>query len=153
VNTTTPDNFISALSSRCKTASSDWQFATLRLYFGIMIFARKGDLAAGRLALAAALIRVRGAIDIAGALVRMPTSTRCVRAFSLPSKWEAQEIVTGENKQLARRLETLPTRFPCFRYTTAQQPTSLRRKLSPTLRWPIGGDRSFYSPKTAHGYS
>jgi hypothetical protein len=118
-----------------------------------MIFARKCDLAAGRPALAAALIRVRGAIDIAGALVRMPTSTRCVRAFSLPSKWEAQEIVTGENKQLARRLETLPTRFPCLRYTTAQQPTSLRRKLSPTLRWPIGGDRSFYSPKTAHGYS
>jgi hypothetical protein len=32
-NTTTTDNFISALSNRCKTASSDWQFATLRLYF------------------------------------------------------------------------------------------------------------------------
>src|SRR3977135_1562906 len=80
--------------------------------------------------------------------VRTPTSTRYARAFSLPSKWEAQEIVTGENKQFARRSESLPTRFPCFRYTSAQQPTSLRRKLSPTLRWPTGGDRSFYSPNT-----
>lgn len=80
--------------------------------------------------------------------VRTPTSTRYARAFSLPSKWEAQEIVIGENKQFARRSESLPTRFPCFRYTSAQQPTSLRRKLSPTLRWPIGGHRSFYSPNT-----
>jgi hypothetical protein len=111
-----------------------------------MIFAREADLAAGQPRLAAALIRVRGAIDIAGALVRTPTSTPCVRAFSLLSKWEAQEIVIGENKQFPRRSESLPTRFPCFRYTTAQQPTSLRRKLSPTLRWPIGGHRSFYSP-------
>jgi hypothetical protein len=69
-------------------------------------------------------------------------------SFFFAVKMEAQEIVTGENKQFARRSESLPTRFPCFRYTSAQQPTSLRRKLSPTLRWPIGGHRSFYSPNT-----
>ena len=30
-----------------------------------------------------------------------------------------------------------------FRYTTAQPPTSRRRMLSPTLRWPTAGHRSF----------